>query len=141
MEKIKCITFDKKAQDSLPEHIKAKMKADRKKTEIEERLKKRMQRMQEAKTPTELAYTIWTQQLEDAMGSSRDCYRKPFIEWIEAYKNKITPKQWTKYKTPEELAEDLWNPRIVETDESDVLWFGSLRTGLVEWIKTYAGRS
>jgi hypothetical protein len=31
MEKIKCITFDKSAQDSLPEHIKAKMKADREK--------------------------------------------------------------------------------------------------------------
>ena len=31
METIKCITFDKKAQDSLPEHIKAKMKADREK--------------------------------------------------------------------------------------------------------------
>lgn len=29
MEKIKCITFDKKAQDSLPQHIKDKMKADR----------------------------------------------------------------------------------------------------------------
>jgi len=29
MNKIKCITFDKEAQDALPEHIKAKMKADR----------------------------------------------------------------------------------------------------------------
>ena len=29
MEKIKCITFDKNAQDSLPQHIKDKMKADR----------------------------------------------------------------------------------------------------------------
>lgn len=29
MKNIKCITFDKKAQDNLPEHIKAKMKADR----------------------------------------------------------------------------------------------------------------
>ena len=33
MEKIKCITFDKKAQDSLPEHVKAKMKAAREKAE------------------------------------------------------------------------------------------------------------
>ena len=31
METIKCITFDKKAQDLLPEHIKAKMKAAREK--------------------------------------------------------------------------------------------------------------
>ena len=29
MDKIKCITFDKNAQDSLPQHIKDKMKADR----------------------------------------------------------------------------------------------------------------
>lgn len=31
MNKIKCITFDKKAQDNLPDHIKARMKADREK--------------------------------------------------------------------------------------------------------------
>lgn len=31
MDKIKCITFDKAAQDALPAHIKAKMKADREK--------------------------------------------------------------------------------------------------------------
>lgn len=29
MGKIKCITFDKDSQDALPEHIKAKMRADR----------------------------------------------------------------------------------------------------------------
>lgn len=29
MDKTKCITFDKAAQDALPEHIKDKMKADR----------------------------------------------------------------------------------------------------------------
>lgn len=31
MRKIKCITFDKEAQDNLPQHIKDKMKADRQK--------------------------------------------------------------------------------------------------------------
>ena len=31
MEPIKCITFDKNAQDNLPEHIKAKMKSDKEK--------------------------------------------------------------------------------------------------------------
>lgn len=35
MEKIKCITFDKNAQDSLPQHIKDKMKADREKAQSE----------------------------------------------------------------------------------------------------------
>ena len=29
MDKIKCITFDNNAQDSLPQHIKDKMKIDR----------------------------------------------------------------------------------------------------------------
>lgn len=35
MGKIKCITFDKIAQDALPEHIKAKMKADREKARLD----------------------------------------------------------------------------------------------------------
>lgn len=35
MDKIKCITFDKAAQDALPEHLKAKMKADREKARLE----------------------------------------------------------------------------------------------------------
>ena len=35
MDKTKCITFDKSAQDSLSEHIKAKMKADREKARAE----------------------------------------------------------------------------------------------------------
>jgi hypothetical protein len=33
MEKIKCITFDKKAQDSIPDDIRLKMNIDRKKAE------------------------------------------------------------------------------------------------------------
>lgn len=35
MNKIKCITFDKAAQDALLKHIKAKMKADRVKAKRE----------------------------------------------------------------------------------------------------------
>ena len=35
MDKTKCITFNKAAQDALPEHIKAKMKADRGKAKRE----------------------------------------------------------------------------------------------------------
>lgn len=37
---IKCITFDKQAQDALPEEIKAKMKADREKAIMDRQLKK-----------------------------------------------------------------------------------------------------
>ena len=40
MERIKCITFDKNAQDALPEHIKAKMKADREKAREKDYLRK-----------------------------------------------------------------------------------------------------
>lgn len=36
MDRIKCITFNKKAQDDLPEHIKTKMKADREKDKREQ---------------------------------------------------------------------------------------------------------
>lgn len=36
---MRCITFDKKAQDNLPEDIKAKMKADRDKAREEARIK------------------------------------------------------------------------------------------------------
>jgi hypothetical protein len=35
-KKMKCITFDKAAQDALPENIKAKMKADRERARIEQ---------------------------------------------------------------------------------------------------------
>jgi len=34
MNKIKCITFDKKAQEALPEHIKAKMRANMDKSKL-----------------------------------------------------------------------------------------------------------
>ena len=40
MDRIKCITFDKAAQDALPKHIKAKMKADREKARLEAYQKK-----------------------------------------------------------------------------------------------------
>jgi hypothetical protein len=106
------------------------------KEEIKERLVERLKTMKESTTPTELAYTIWTKQLEDAMGSSRDGYRKPFINWIESYKSGTKPKEWGKYKTPKELAEAVWEPYLDNNDE-DKLWFDSLRSGLVEWINDY----
>jgi hypothetical protein len=39
-KKIRCITFDKNAQDALPQHIKDKMKADREKAREEDFLRK-----------------------------------------------------------------------------------------------------
>lgn len=35
---MKCITFDKEAQEALPEHIKAKMKADRERAMLKSEL-------------------------------------------------------------------------------------------------------
>ena len=35
MDKTKCITFDPVAQEALPDHIEAKMKADRDKAKLE----------------------------------------------------------------------------------------------------------
>jgi len=110
------------------------------KPEIKERLAERLKRMKDATTPYELAYTIWTKQLDEAMGSSRDSYRNAFISWIWVYKDKTIPKEWTKYKNPEELAEAVWDSNF-DRSEEDKLWFGSLRSGLVEWINAYCGRS
>lgn len=107
---------------------------------FKERLTERLKKMQDATTPTELAYTIWTKQLEEAMGSSREAYRNAFIGWICAYRDKTTPKEWTKYKTTKELAEAVWDPNL-DISEEDELWFGSLRSGLVKWINDYSNRS
>lgn len=107
--------------------------------EFKERLEQRLKTMKEAKTPTELAYTIWTKQLEEAMGSSRDSYRNSFINWIEGYKAKTPPTEWSVYKTPNELADDIWQPYL-DRNAEDKLWCGSLRAGLVEWINEYCGR-
>ncbi len=108
--------------------------------EIKKRLEARLQIMKDAKTPTELAFTIWTKELEEAMRSSRDSYRNAFVGWIEAYRDKKKPKEWTKYKTPTELAEAIWEVRY-DRNEEDKLWFGSLRSYLVEWINDYCCRS
>lgn len=110
------------------------------KQEIKDRLAYRLKTMQDTNDPIELAYTIWTKGLDEAKGSSQDCYRLPFIAWINAYKNNETPKEWTKYKTPKDLAEGLWKPYLDCNDE-DVYWFGSLRSCLIKWIEDYESNS
>lgn len=112
------------------------------KTEIKERLEKRLQKMKDAITPTELAYTIWSKEFEEATGSSKQDYRNCFVEWIDAYKENRKPNLWNKYKNASELANAIWQPYLDrDDDDSDKLWFGSLRSGLVEWINAYCGRS
>ena len=109
--------------------------------EFKDRLTKRLQEMKDATTPEGLAYTIWTKQLEEAMGSSRNPYRQPFVNWISSYAKHTpeTPNEWSDYKTPEELAEGIW-PSKYDINESDKVWFGALRSGLVEWINQYISR-
>lgn len=104
--------------------------------ERKERREKRIQSLKDCQTPTDLAFNIWTKQMEEAMGSSRDHYRKPFIEWIESYKSKSTPKNWTSYKTPRDLAEGIWKPFLDRSDDYGL--FSDLRNALVDWIDQYA---
>jgi hypothetical protein len=85
--------------------------------ERKERREKRIQSLKECQTPTDLAYNIWTKELEEAMGD-RSHYRIPFINWIESYKMGINP-QWESYKNPHDLAEGIWKPFL---DRPDV-WF------------------
>lgn len=107
--------------------------------EIKERLAKRLEEIKLASDPTQLSYAIWTKGLEEAMGSSKQEYRRCLVEWIVAYKGNRKPMYWSKYLTPEDLAEDIW-PKYFDIDESDNLWFSSLRNELIKWINEYCSR-
>lgn len=56
MENIKCITFDKEAQDNLPQEIKDRMKVDRERAELEQH--KLMQEIEDEKEHGELLSEI-----------------------------------------------------------------------------------
>lgn len=104
--------------------------------ERKERREKRIQSLKECQTPTDLAYNIWTKELEEAMGD-RSHYRIPFINWIESYKMGITP-QWESYKNPRDLIEGIWKPILDRTDDFGL--FSDLRNALVDWIEQYVLR-
>ena len=103
--------------------------------ERKERREQRIQTLINCQTPTDLAFNIWTKQMEEAIGSSRDHYRNPFINWIESYKSKTIP-QWTSYKTPRDLANGIWKPFLDSPDDYGL--FSDLRNALVDWIENYA---
>ena len=103
--------------------------------ERKERREKRIQSLKDCQTPTDLAFNIWTKQMEEYMGD-RSIYRNPFIEWIESYKSKSAPKNWTSYKTPRDLAEGIWKPYLDRSDDYGL--FADLRNALVDWIEQYA---
>lgn len=93
---------------------------------------KRYSEIRNTSTPEELSWQIWTKGLEDAMQSSRDCYRIPFVKWINEYVNAQPHTGWN-YKTPRALAEDIWRSFRSEDDPH----FENLRCILVEWIENY----
>lgn len=103
--------------------------------ERKERREKRIQTLRDCKTPTEVAFNIWTKQMDGYM-SNRDIYRKPFVEWIEAYKEGIYPRNRTDYKTPSDLAEGIWKKKYLDRDD-DYGLFSDLRKALAEWICKY----
>lgn len=109
------------------------------KEEVKERLEKRLQIIKEAKTPMDLAYTIWSKSFEEATGSSKQDYRNCFVEWIEVYKENRPPNLWYRYKNPIEVVNDIWKP-FLDNNETDKLWFGSLRSELVKWINIYCDK-
>jgi hypothetical protein len=109
------------------------------KPELKEQLAEYLKRIKDATTPTELAHIIWTKQLDGIMDCDYDLYRKTFIGWVWAYRDNTIPKEWTRYKTPEELAETVWDLNF-DRSEEDKFLYGSLRSGLVEWINGYCGR-
>ena len=128
VEKTRCITFDKGAQDALPENIKAKMKADREKARNESRYEE----IRNCKTPEELSCVIWTKGFEDAMQSSMDIYRKPFVKWINEYVSGKERTEW-KYSTPRKLAECIW----MSFKEGGREHFGKLHQTFVDWVENY----
>jgi hypothetical protein len=102
---------------------------------IKERRRQRYMQLKNCLTPEELSWKIWTKELEDAMQSNRDCYRKPFVLWIEEYASNLPYSIW-KYGTPMELANDIWVSFGNEKDRH----FDTLRTILVNWIENYKNR-
>lgn len=102
----------------------------------QERLLHRTKTMSDCRTPSELSFVIWSKGFEEAVGSSRDAYRNAFVDWVQAYRDKVPPKQWTKYRTPEELVNDIWRPYLDRPQ--DTVWFTALRKTVSEWIKNYA---
>ena len=104
--------------------------------EQKQRLKLRLAEIRNCKTPEELAFAIWSKKFEEATGSNKDAYRKPFINWIEHFVGETENNLiWTSYKTPRDLAEGIWQPFL---DEPNDEWFPSLRDELVAWIFNYS---
>lgn len=102
------------------------------------RLNIRLQELKECKSPYDVSYFIWSKHFEECTGN-KDEDRSGFIDWVESHKNNTKPDHWTPYNNVEditELSEFIW-PTYLDLTETDTLYFGSLRKGLIEWINQY----
>ena len=88
----------------------------------------RFKKMDDCKTPEELAENIWRAEATD----SNPHKQKLFLEWLDCYKNK-KPFINFNHQSPKQLAEDIYKP---DWDESDGLFQG-LREHLIKWIDNY----
>jgi hypothetical protein len=77
-----------------------------------------------------LSFVIWTKELEDAMQSSREIYREPFRLWIDEYIHDLPHTQW-QYKTPLDLANDIWKYCLKE----DEPYYKQIKDTLIEWVE------
>lgn len=100
MDNVKCITFDKAAQESLPEHIKAKMKADREiaraKRDVRDMLVKDLERWNNSMGFRQWIYCHKEYELEYMVNYKGDMHRndstRPVMNtdnWMPATKQEI----------------------------------------------------
>jgi hypothetical protein len=78
----------------------------------------------------EMSFVIWTKELEEAMQSSRECYRAPFRLWIYEYVHDLPHTQW-QYKTPLDLANDIWKYYLKE----DEPYYKQIKDTFVKWVE------
>lgn len=103
------------------------------------RREKRLQSLKDCQTPTDVAYNIWTKELDEYVNAEFGYQkRKLIVDWIESYKLKRTP-QWSSYKTPSDLAYGIWKPCLDQLDDYGL--FSDLRNTLVDWIEQYVQSS
>jgi hypothetical protein len=79
------------------------------KEEIRAREEKKYEEIRNCKSPEELSFAVWTKDMDEAMQSSRDCYRKPFVQWVVEHASGIPHTGW-RYKTTREFVEGIWPP-------------------------------
>lgn len=101
------------------------------KDEQKQRLDEKCRQIDKCRTPEELAMVIWTEkQVQVTPGVG--VMRINLVNWIQAYHDGALPVEWFIFRTPRQLAENIWKPHM-DDDE----FFPTLRAHVVEWIEKY----